>query len=97
MSDYIVNQQHMPVSKAGVRHLACSMAAEWVDYNIRVNSIPPSIMATGCRTMLVQMAKSMAKQEGLDTCSACTNYAKADVCGILKGADWSFIAAKSSS
>ena len=50
MSGYIVNQpQPHPayaVSKAGVHHLARSMAGEWVGHNIRVNSISPGIMNT---------------------------------------------------
>lgn len=50
MSGYIVNtpQPHSAyaVSKAGVHHLARSMAAEWVGHNIRVNSISPGIMNT---------------------------------------------------
>ena len=50
MSGYIVNQPQphsaYAVSKAGVHHLARSMAAEWVGHNIRVNSISPGIMNT---------------------------------------------------
>ena len=50
MSGYIVNQpQPQPayaVSKAGVHHLARSLAGEWVGHNIRVNSISPGIMNT---------------------------------------------------
>ena len=50
MSGYVVNQPQphsaYAVSKAGVHHLARSMAAEWVGHNIRVNSISPGIMNT---------------------------------------------------
>ena len=50
MSGYIVNQPQphsaYAVSKAGVHHLARSMAAEWVGHSIRVNSISPGIMNT---------------------------------------------------
>ena len=50
MSGYVVNQPQphsaYAVSKAGVHHLARSMAGEWVGHNIRVNSISPGIMNT---------------------------------------------------
>lgn len=50
MSGYIVNQPQphsaYAVSKAGVHHLARSMAGEWVGHGIRVNSISPGIMNT---------------------------------------------------
>ncbi|KAL9609553.1 MAG: hypothetical protein Q9167_005684 [Letrouitia subvulpina] len=50
MSGYIVNtpQPHpaYAVSKAGVQHLARSLAGEWVGHGIRVNSISPGIMNT---------------------------------------------------
>lgn len=50
MSGYVVNtpQPHpaYAVSKAGVHHLARSLAGEWVGYKIRVNSISPGIMNT---------------------------------------------------
>lgn len=50
MSGYIVNQPQphsaYAISKAGVHHLARSMAGEWVGHNIRVNSISPGIMNT---------------------------------------------------
>lgn len=50
MSGYVVNspQPHSAyaVSKAGVHHLARSMAGEWVGHDIRVNSISPGIMNT---------------------------------------------------
>ena len=50
MSGYIVNtpQPHpaYAVSKAGVHHLARSLAGEWVGHGIRVNSISPGIMNT---------------------------------------------------
>ena len=45
MSGYIVNRPqkhcHYEASKAGVRHLTKSMAAEWVDRGVLVNSISP--------------------------------------------------------
>ncbi|KAL8719773.1 MAG: hypothetical protein Q9225_003261 [Loekoesia sp. 1 TL-2023] len=50
MSGYVVNtpQPHpaYAVSKAGVHHLARSLAGEWVGHKIRVNSISPGIMNT---------------------------------------------------
>lgn len=50
MSGYVVNtpQAHpaYAVSKAGVLHLARSLAGEWVGHSIRVNSISPGIMNT---------------------------------------------------
>ena len=50
MSGYIVNtpQPHpaYAVSKAGVLHLARSLAGEFVGHKIRVNSISPGIMNT---------------------------------------------------
>ncbi|KAL8951545.1 MAG: hypothetical protein Q9222_002483 [Ikaeria aurantiellina] len=50
MSGYIVNtpQPHpaYAISKAGVHHLARSLAGEWVGHHIRVNSISPGIMNT---------------------------------------------------
>ncbi|KAL9001730.1 MAG: hypothetical protein Q9188_005309 [Gyalolechia gomerana] len=50
MSGFVVNtpQPHpaYAVSKAGVHHLARSLAGEWVGYKIRVNSISPGIMNT---------------------------------------------------
>ena len=50
MSGYVVNtpQPHpaYAVSKAGVHHLARSLAGEWVGHKIRVNSVSPGIMNT---------------------------------------------------
>lgn len=50
ISGYIVNQPQphsaYAISKAGVHHLARSMAGEWVGHNIRVNSISPGITNT---------------------------------------------------
>jgi len=50
MSGLIVNfpqeQASYNTSKAGVIHLTKSLASEWVDHNIRVNSICPGYMAT---------------------------------------------------
>jgi len=50
MSAFIVNSPQGQVSynaaKAGVVHMTRSLAAEWVGYNIRVNSISPGYMDT---------------------------------------------------
>ena len=50
MSGTIVNipqwQASYNASKAGVIHLTKSLAAEWIDYGIRVNSISPGYIAT---------------------------------------------------
>ncbi len=50
MSAFIVNTPQGQVSynaaKAGVVHMTKSLAAEWADYNIRVNSIAPGYMDT---------------------------------------------------
>ncbi|AUH33021.1 SDR family oxidoreductase [Paracoccus tegillarcae] len=50
MSGVIVNrglmQAHYNASKAGVIHMSKSMAMEWVDRGIRVNSISPGYTAT---------------------------------------------------
>jgi len=54
MSGVIVNrgltQVHYNASKAGVIHLTKSMAMEWVDRGIRVNSISPGYTATPMNT-----------------------------------------------
>lgn len=54
MSGIIVNrglkQVHYNTSKAGVIHLTKSMAMEWVDRGIRVNSISPGYTATPMNT-----------------------------------------------
>ena len=54
MSGVIVNrglkQVHYNTSKAGVIHLTKSMAMEWVDRGIRVNSISPGYTATPMNT-----------------------------------------------
>lgn len=54
MSGVIVNrglmQVHYNASKAGVIHMSKSMAMEWVDRNIRVNSISPGYTATPMNT-----------------------------------------------
>jgi len=54
MSGVIVNrgldQVHYNASKAGVIHMAKSMAMEWVDRGIRVNSISPGYTATPMNT-----------------------------------------------
>jgi NAD(P)-dependent dehydrogenase (short-subunit alcohol dehydrogenase family) len=54
MSGVIVNrglkQAHYNASKAGVIHMSRSMAMEWVDRGIRVNSISPGYTATPMNT-----------------------------------------------
>ncbi|WP_210529296.1 SDR family oxidoreductase [Rubellimicrobium arenae] len=54
MSGVIVNrglmQAHYNASKAGVIHMSKSLAMEWVDRNIRVNSISPGYTATPMNT-----------------------------------------------
>ncbi len=54
MSGVIVNrgltQVHYNASKAGVIHLTKSMAMEWVDRGVRVNSISPGYTATPMNT-----------------------------------------------
>jgi NAD(P)-dependent dehydrogenase (short-subunit alcohol dehydrogenase family) len=54
MSGVIVNrgltQAHYNASKAGVIHLSKSLAMEWVDRGIRVNSISPGYTATPMNT-----------------------------------------------
>jgi len=44
-------------SKAGVTHLTKSLAIEWVDYNIRVNSVSPGYVATPIATEVPQKLK----------------------------------------
>ena len=41
---------HYNASKAGVIHMSKSMAMEWVEYGIRVNSISPGYTATPMNT-----------------------------------------------
>lgn len=45
-----LNQCHYNASKAGVIHMTKSMAMEWVDRGIRVNSISPGYTATPMNT-----------------------------------------------
>jgi len=45
-----LNQVHYNASKAGVIHMSKSMAMEWVDRGIRVNSISPGYTATPMNT-----------------------------------------------
>lgn len=45
-----LNQVHYNASKAGVIHMSRSMAMEWVDRGIRVNSISPGYTATPMNT-----------------------------------------------
>lgn len=50
MSGHIVNrpqkQLHYNTSKAGVIHLTKSLAAEWAQYNVYVNSVSPGYTVT---------------------------------------------------
>ncbi len=59
MSAYIVNvPQTISVynsSKAGVKHLTKSMAVEWAQYGVRVNSISPGYMMTELTSILHDM------------------------------------------
>lgn len=45
-----LNQAHYNASKAGVIHMSKSMAMEWVDRGIRVNTISPGYTATPMNT-----------------------------------------------
>ncbi|TRD15537.1 SDR family oxidoreductase [Palleronia caenipelagi] len=45
-----LNQVHYNASKAGVIHMSKSMAMEWVDRGIRVNSVSPGYTATPMNT-----------------------------------------------
>ncbi|MCW2306327.1 SDR family oxidoreductase [Rhodobium gokarnense] len=68
MSGVIVNrglmQVHYNSSKAGVIHLSKSMAMEWVDRGIRVNSISPGYTATPMNTRpeMVHQTKEFESQ-----------------------------------
>lgn len=68
MSGVIVNrgleQVHYNASKAGVIHLSKSMAMEWVDRGIRVNSISPGYTATPMNTRpeMVHQTKEFERQ-----------------------------------
>ncbi|MGV8986047.1 MAG: SDR family oxidoreductase [Cypionkella sp.] len=68
MSGVIVNrglmQAHYNASKAGVIHMSKSLAMEWVDRGIRVNSISPGYTATPMNTRLemVQQTKEFERQ-----------------------------------
>lgn len=68
MSGIIVNrglqQAHYNSSKAGVIHLSKSLAMEWVDKNIRVNSISPGYTATPMNTRpeMVHQTKEFESQ-----------------------------------
>ncbi len=68
MSGVIVNrgleQAHYNTSKAGVIHLTKSLAMEWVDKNIRVNSISPGYTATPMNTRpeMIHQTKEFERQ-----------------------------------
>jgi NAD(P)-dependent dehydrogenase (short-subunit alcohol dehydrogenase family) len=68
MSGVIVNrglqQVHYNASKAGVIHMSKSMAMEWVDKGIRVNSISPGYTATPMNTRpeMVHQTKEFESQ-----------------------------------
>lgn len=68
MSGVIVNrglmQVHYNASKAGVIHMSKSMAIEWVDKGIRVNSISPGYTATPMNTRpeMVHQTKEFESQ-----------------------------------
>ena len=68
MSGIIVNrgllQVHYNASKAGVIHMSKSMAMEWVDKGIRVNSISPGYTATPMNTRpeMVHQTKEFESQ-----------------------------------
>lgn len=68
MSGVIVNrglmQAHYNASKAGVIHMSKSMAMEWVDRGIRVNTISPGYTATPMNTRpeMVHQTKAFEDQ-----------------------------------
>jgi NAD(P)-dependent dehydrogenase (short-subunit alcohol dehydrogenase family) len=68
MSGVIVNQGlkqvHYNASKAGVIHMSKSMAMEWVDRGIRVNSVSPGYTATPMNTRpeMVHQTKEFESQ-----------------------------------
>lgn len=68
MSGVIVNrglsQAHYNASKAGVIHMSKSMAMEWVDRGIRVNTISPGYTATPMNTRpeMVHQTKEFESQ-----------------------------------
>ena len=59
-----LNQVHYNASKAGVIHMSKSMAMEWVDRGIRVNSISPGYTATPMNTRpeMVHQTKDFESQ-----------------------------------
>jgi NAD(P)-dependent dehydrogenase (short-subunit alcohol dehydrogenase family) len=59
-----LNQVHYNASKAGVIHMSKSMAMEWVDRGIRVNSISPGYTATPMNTRpeMVHQTKEFENQ-----------------------------------
>ncbi|MDJ0685847.1 MAG: SDR family oxidoreductase [Alphaproteobacteria bacterium] len=59
-----LNQVHYNASKAGVIHMSKSMAMEWVDRGIRVNTISPGYTATPMNTRpeMVHQTKEFESQ-----------------------------------
>lgn len=59
-----LNQVHYNASKAGVIHMSKSMAMEWVDRGVRVNSISPGYTATPMNTRpeMVHQTKQFESQ-----------------------------------
>lgn len=68
MSGVVVNrglkQAHYNASKAGVIHMSKSMAMEWVDHGVRVNTISPGYTATpmNMRPEMVHQTKEFESQ-----------------------------------
>jgi len=76
MSGVIVNrglsQAHYNASKAGVIHMSKSMAMEWVDRGIRVNTISPGYTATPMNTRpeMVHQTKLFEEQTPMQRMAA---------------------------
>ncbi|MEB7375029.1 SDR family oxidoreductase [Enterobacter hormaechei] len=76
MSGVIINrgleQAHYNSSKAGVIHLTKSLAMEWVDKNIRVNTISPGYTATPMNTRpeMVHQTKEFESQTPMQRMAA---------------------------
>lgn len=69
MSASIVNYPQLQApynaSKAGVKHLASSLAVEWAKYNIRVNSLSPGYVLTDLTRVMIEKSDygKMLKRE----------------------------------